>query len=281
MFEEICQKITNIYKNKENISVEELESFIIEFSQSLASKVYSIPKVPVTIVDSDSYCGSYDGYVHFEISRQSIIKFKNGQALQLMETICHELLHFGQKRYYNIINIKNSIIEKDDFLKKRIPNYYSINYDCIMKEIDAFISQQEEALGLLKVLNIVPTSKEIEESNKIRNHYNSMIEIKDFRKIENKILNINDVFQEYFELEYKNQDEFEINNFLEFNPCINIEYKVVNNSLIRRNKEEINELYNNYKKGTLKLEGNDYQIHSYFQYLINELEKKESIVNNK
>lgn len=277
MFEEMCAKITSIHNNKEDISLEELEGVVIKFTQSLASKVYSIPSVIVTIVDSDEFCGSYDGYINFKISRQSIKNFKDGKALELMETICHELLHFGQKRSYKIVNIKNSIIEKDNFLKKIIPEYYKTNYNCIMAEIDCFLSQQAEALELLRILNIKPTKEELEASDEIKKDYSFMFQLKDFRKVGESVLDVNDIFQEYFEQEYQNKDEFDIENFLEFSPCINIEYKVVNGCLIRRNKDEINELYNKYKNGTLKLEGDDYQIDTYFQYLISEFDKKESM----
>ena len=40
-------------------------------------------------------------------------------------------------------------------------------------------------------------------------------------------------------------DDFDKSNFLEFSPCTNIEYKIVDGKFIRKSFEEIEQIYTN------------------------------------
>jgi len=278
-FEEICSRISYIYNNKVPMELDHLEELFVEFTKLLFMRVFNINREPIVeIADGDKYAGCYNGYTTFSVNREQLKKFQNGMALDLFETICHELAHFAQKKDYQSINIKNSIIEKDAYLKEKIEGYYDSNYDFLMTEIDAYLSQGKDAMAILHVLGIIPSEEEIEISNQLRTEYakNAMITN---RIIDEEILDLNEVFEKTFMESSLAMDDFDRTNFLEFRPCINIEYKIVDGTFIRRNVGEIEELYSNWQKGEMQLQGRPNEIDAYFVYTINNLnifEQKQS-----
>lgn len=112
-FKNICHKISNIYNNKEQVSLEELEGLFVNFIEQLFMNIFNIDRKPIVeFTDNDLFHGCYNGLISIDINRQLLKSFQEGKALELFETIAHEFQHFNQKREYQNINIRNSIIEK-------------------------------------------------------------------------------------------------------------------------------------------------------------------------
>lgn len=270
-FLEICKKISYIYNNKVYVELEQLEELFIEFTKMLFMRVFNIDREPIVeVTDGDEYAGCYNGYTTFFVNRNQVKKFQKGMALDLFETICHELNHFTQKRTYKNINIKNSIIEKDSYLKDKIEGYYDSNYDFFMSEIDAFLSQNKDAMDILNALNITPSVEEIEISKQVKARYfeNAMVTNRFDGK---EIKNINDLFSETLVADSLEMDDFDKKNFLEFRPCTNIEYKIIDNKFIRRTSEEVSEIYSSWQNGDVQFQGIPTEIDMYFKYTIGNL----------
>ena len=152
--EEYTLQISNIY-NKSSVSLDEAEQLFIKFIKKLFMRIFNINMEPIVeILDDGKTHGSYNGFMTFRICREQIQNFINGKALDLFETICHELTHFHQKKAFMNINVKNAVMEKDKYLIDAIEGYYDSNYGILMHEVDAFLSQGGDALKMLDSLGI-------------------------------------------------------------------------------------------------------------------------------
>jgi hypothetical protein len=76
-------------------------------------------------------------------------------------------------------------------------------------------------------------------------------------------------------------DGFDRNNFLEFNPCTAIEYKIVNDMFVHRNSSEISQIYIGWQNGEIKLHGDKNEIDSYFKYTIERTKSAEDSSGDK
>lgn len=95
------------------------------------------------------------------------------------------------------------------------------------------------------------------------------------RIINGEIREINDIFEEIFANNLDEMDDYDRHAFLEFNPCFNLEYKIIYNKLIKKSKEEIEQTCNDYLKGNIKLFGNNNEIKAFFQYTMNNVKYNE------
>ncbi|NLV90625.1 MAG: hypothetical protein GX032_04070 [Tenericutes bacterium] len=275
-FLEVKKELNDIYYKRKEVEQQPLEYLITEYTGLLFKGIFNTASTPNTkIVDSSEYLGCYDGYIGFEINRAEIQEFQKREALRLFETIAHELQHFRQKREYEKVNIRNSFMEKDNYLKEKFQSYYQDNYCVEMSEIDAFLSQHNDATFLLKDIGIVPSEKEINKS-KIKTQEFSQNIGNPWRIVGVEMKNIFDLFNEEFEKGSLEMDEFDRTNFMEFRPCTNIEYKFENNRFVRRNSNELEKIYEDWKNGELQLKGDALEIDTYFSYIIEKTVEKDN-----
>lgn len=268
-FEEICQTITKVYYQQVPIEPDNLEKLFIKFSEQLFMRVFNVSAKPIVMVTDDTkYSGCYDGLITIKIYRGLLKQFLEGKALELFETISHEFTHFAQKRHYNNINIRNSLMEKDSYLKSRLPNYYDDNYELTMTEIDAFLSQAQDAKDILATLSIVPSEDKLAYSDSVRKEFTKNI-LTTNRLAGTEVKDIDELFLEEFSQDLPViSDPFSREKFLEFNPCIALEYKIIDNKLIRKPEEEIKEIYTKWQQGTLSLHGKPNEIDTYFKFIL-------------
>lgn len=277
-YNEICKMILDIYNKNKQCEFKYLEQLFIRFTELLFMKIFNVDKEPVVIiVDSDEYKGSYDGYKTININRHLLKQFQEGKALELFETISHEFNHFNQKRSYENINIKNAIIEKDKYLSEQINGYKDINYDFLAVEVDAFLAQGNDAQIILASLGITPSDEEKAYSNYRKEQYQKQGIVTE-RIINNEVMGLDDIFEELFLNNTSNMDEFDRNNFLEFNPCTNLEYKVFDNKFARKNSNEIEQTYNDWLNGVIELKGNRDEIDNYFKYVLSNAKKMQNSI---
>lgn len=270
-YQKICNFLTLIYHKKKIVSFECLEKLFIRFTEELFMKKFQLSNKPiVNVVDSDIFEGSYDGYITIYLNRRLIDNFQKGYPLQLFEMISHELHHIQQNREYKHVNIKKSMIEKDEYLNNNVPNYYNENYSILSNEVDAFLNQQSYALNILNQLCIKPS---IEEMNISISNQKKILKYLYFagRIFNNDIYQLDDIFEEVINQKLKDMEDYAKVNFLEVHPCINIEYKIDNSCLVKRNIKEIENIYQEWKDGKIILEGSTTEIDDYFHYLKNKL----------
>jgi hypothetical protein len=280
--EEICQQISYIYNNRVPTDLKELEELFVRFTKLLFMKTFNIDREPVVkVTDEDKYAGCYNGHAIFSINRGLLNDFMNGKALDLFETICHELSHFYQKLGAKNINIKNATIEKDSYLKRKIKGYYDQNYDFLMVEVESFLSQNKEAMDILNILGIKPSEEEIAFSKQIRDEYSKNIMIMG-RVVGDDAYDIDELYESILVVDSKTMDDFDKNNFLEFNPCTNIEYKINDERIVKRSRKELEEIYSSYTDGKIQLPGVSSEIEVYFKYIIEKAKfKEESVTSSK
>lgn len=280
-FEDICGIISNIYNSKKLIQLEDLERLFVRFTEQLFMGVFKIDRAPnVQIVDDKKNAGSYNGYITIKIDRQLLKQFQEGKALELFEIICHEFHHVTQKREYQNISKKNSIIEKDSYLANNIVNYYGTNYDALMVEVDAFLMQSIDADNILAALRITPSEEELRLSNERREEVLKCMTITN-RFIGEEILDLDEIFDRTLSSNTSSMDECDRTSFFEFRPCIALEYKIVDGKFVRKTSKEIEQLYNDWVSGTIQLQGVEDEIDTYFQYTIAKVKNSESNLEDK
>lgn len=272
----ICQRISDIHNNKIFTSLEELEALFTEFIKQLFMRAFQVDIPPIVeIIEDERRAASYDGYITFKLNRKEIMAFQNGKALSIFESIFHELNHFRQKRvpFATNISIFNSYFQKDKFLLDHIPNYYDDNYDLLIFEIDAYLSQGIDAKALLNNLGIIPSEEELAESKASYDHYKAYAFTLS-RIVNDAVVNLDDTFTKVFSERALLMDDFDKSNFLKFNPCIELEYKVVGENFVPKTGLEIEQLYNEWQSGKLKLQGDPHEIDAYFKFLIEKMKLK-------
>ncbi len=278
-FEKVKKELNEIFYNTKEVNTKTIEDLITEYIGLLFMIIFDSPNKPnIEIVDSSEYLGCYDGYIGFEINRVEIEEFQKGEALRLFETISHEFQHFNQRRTFENVSIRNSFIEKDNYLKEKFPGYVQDNYYVQTSEIDAFLSQHKDASIFLEDLGIVPSEEEINKSKTKRQTFLDNVGTT-WRLVGVEVKNIFDLFNEEFEKGSLEMDEFDRNNFMEFRPCTNIEYKYDGNRFVPRSSNEIQKIYEDWKNGDVQLKGKELEIDTYFEYIIKNTIEKESVIS--
>ena len=266
-FKKTCQELSHIYNDKVPVESKQLEDSFVKFTQLLCKKTFDIGANPrVMVIDSEEIAGSYSGFLDFKINRSQIKAFQEGKPLEVFETICHELHHMGQKKDWENVNVKNSIMEKDSYLKENVEDYYASNYDLVASEVDAHLMQRENAINILKNLEIEPTGEELLISQKRHDEFVKR-GLTTSRNVGNEVRDVNELFQETLQKKMGEMDEYDLDTFMEGKPCTDIEYKRVDNKFVRRTPDELEQIYAKWQDGNLKLKGEPKQIDMYFQYV--------------
>ncbi len=273
-FLEVKKKLSSVYHKELFIGDAGLENLFSEYVGLLFSDLFGTTPHQINITEGADYSGVYNGLIDFDINKKGIEDFKEGKALTLFETIAHEFKHFHQKRDFNKVSLGNSFMEKDLYLKNVIPNYYEDNYYLYAQEVDAYLSQTNDAIALLNDLNITPSSEEINESIEKTKDFKLLT----IRNVDGNVIDIYDAYKDTLETESIKFDEYDKKTFMDLRPCSNIEYKYEEGGFVRRTSNEVTEIYDSWKEGNIELPGKQLEIETYFNFTTEYLREIENTI---
>ncbi len=269
---------------KFHIEYADLEDLIILYFKDLIKKEYSLQDVEIFICPFEE--DNKDGKAYFNkiFINDRLIKilcenFSADNLFELMRVVFHEATHVHQSfRVKNgEISKFNSIVIKDFILCQILDdvNYYDKNYLLLSRENEAIMMGDQLALKYVKFLDL-------QISNELDSGITGEIVTSDrllrnlFRVDKEKLVNINELFDRF------DLNNFNIDYFKEY-PQLNLEYIAETTpvtltvdgykccfdttSIRKRTLEEIEEEYQGYLNGTLKLNGKKEEIIQYFNYL--------------
>lgn len=267
----------------------ELEDLITLYFKDLIKKEYSLQDVEIFISPFEE--DNVDGKAYFNkiFINDRLIKilcenFSADNLFELMRVVFHEATHVHQSfRVKNgEISKFNSIVIKDFILCQILDdvNYYDKNYLLLSRENEAIMMGDQLALKYVKFLDL-------QISNELDSGITGEIVTSDrlcrnlFRVDKEKLVNINELFDRF------DLNNFNIDYFKEY-PQLNLEYIAETTpvtltvdgykccfdttSIRKRTLEEIEEEYQGYLNGTLKLNGKKEEIEYYFDSLKNTLD---------
>lgn len=280
---------------KFHIEYADLEDLIILLSNELIKKGCSLQDVKISIIpfqedfDKESDGKSYRNeiYINDRLIRILLKKFNADNLFKLLRVIFHEVTHVHQ--YFRTKNGEiskiNSILIKDTILAEKGDdmNYYDTNYELSSVENEAFVAGNQLALDYVKFLNLrLSTKLEKKTIKKIAISSNLLCNFSRLNK--KKFVNIDELFDT---LDLSDFDT----NYLEVYPQLKLEYiaettpvttticgceySFESTSIRKKTLEEVEEEYQNYLSGTLKLNGKKEEIIQYFNYLKSTLGEEE------
>lgn len=274
-FYELSNVINKIYYKEISINNETLEKLLIKYFELLFLKLFKTSITPNISFDNDSCWGEYLSPYDFSFNPLLLDEIQKSNFLHVFDTVIHEYNHYGHHVAFNRhISLFNLLREKELTLRDGYHYYYDENYENIIYEIDSYKISIKYAVLLLKSLGIQIPKEEINQYIKEELSIRSN-PVNTLRTFKGDVYDLEDIFN--LEINYVSLlscSEF-LNIYLYENPNINIEYKLEAGYLVKRSLDELKELYNNYKKGELKLIGNKDEIEDLFYYLITKELNKE------
>ncbi len=245
--------------DKLDISNEEKLKLIKSFTEMFMRGKVKNPKCVYDELDEKTIGESL--YNRIELDKTSIIEFlQNKNYIKMLEIIFHECTHTYQTHIRSVDKEISYIIlqeTKEYLIRQKNPKYYNENYIKYTEEAEArycgalFTLQYLDAIGL-KVSNNNYFMEVMEREEKL--FYDNE------RTIKGKSTTIDEAFSTYV------TDVSLLNHY----PVLKTEYKNHNGVLTKKSMEEIIEDYNNYKNGTLVIEGNPTAIEGLYTCLLGE-----------
>lgn len=254
-----------------NIKPIDKEKLVLKATELIATNVLGFKKVYIRI--KDDYIKNKEDALGLQLKDSLYISREviHGNPKDIFPTLFHELIHLKQykeKEIDCILSDKNLIQIKDKILSKLIPNYYKINYKNISFEKEAFFYEYRETIDYFNGIGV----------NIPKEHYAMAVlnsnEHSDFAVNKNRInsngkeIDIDELFNEFINLNP---------NYLTQYPQLSFEYKVLDNQVLPKTLEEIQNDYNNFQNGNLKWNGNQEEINSMYLNKMNELTETRSI----
>ena len=263
-----CNFLIKALTNKKfHIEYEDLEKMIIMYSEELMKEACHIDDAKCTIkVFNKKDVHGEAGKNTIRIDRNEFDdlyqNFNADNMFKIFNTIFHEVTHVNQ--YFRItrnnISFYDSIMIKDFILRSSLKDYYDSNYYLSTEEIEAFIEGYQTALNYTEFMGLnISDELKRDESYRVEEFKRVVTNLN--RKYNGNYVLIDDLFQNVVTPE-----------MVEKYPQLQLEYIVENDCVRRKTLEEVDEEYNNYINGTLKLSGKKDEIIYYFNYLENILE---------
>lgn len=246
----------------------ELRKIVCNFTEKIVEISCENNRVKCEILPTSKGCSGLTAGIKIVISEDKFEKFKNGNFLEIVDTAVHESTHIQQKElrqqkfvsYYEIEKLKDTI------LSKNIENYYNDNYLFNFNEIEAFMSGASTVLKINEKFNISVDEEYIRQETKIlnnlQNYSNNTLRVYNNEKIE-----LDDLFSTFI------ADHPEIIN--EYSQ-LQLEYKIENDIVVKRSKEEIELDYENFLNGKLDVNTTREHGNMYFQLLLKNYDKENS-----
>lgn len=257
-----------IYNKEYNVNLQTAEKIVKIFMEKSIETMFGIKSKHCYISEDKekkNHGSSFDGNI--AIDRNVVREFINGNSMNLFETHFHELSHVNQfvRRKNAFVSEKDIAILKDYILEKSDRKYYYDNYVFLSDENQAFLDSYVLALQYMKKLGIFPTEEDLKKIETNRKFHEQFFGLTS-RMYEGKIHDLNDLFDSYVFDNPKTLDEY---------PQLLLEYAVDENRVRRKTREEIENEYNSYMEGNLKVNGNDEDIKKYFDSLLEKSKKTE------
>lgn len=163
---------------------------------------------------------------------------KKGAYAKILMLIFHECTHTYQRYYIKsgeMINYLLLLQTKEIIISNRYKTYYDDNYYLFSQETEA---RYMEYKGLIDYLDVLKLSLSKEDYDFCKQ---MMIKEIENTKDENRILNgkittVDEIF-DYIELSVEDLNRY---------PLLNIEYKIEDGKVVKKDKEELENDYNNY-----------------------------------
>lgn len=249
-----------------NISNLDKEKIFLKGTELMATQVLGFSKAHVRILeDVNEEKKDTLGRACFNnigLSRKVI----HDNPIQLLPTIFHELIHLKQYKEQKIdciLSEKNMIEIKDAILGELLKGYYKDNYASISFEKEAFLYMNLETMDYLNGIGL-ETPLVIKEdalfyeqtcsdyiTNKNRVHLDEVVDLEELFR--NQVISHPKFLTEY--------------------PQLSFEYKLVDNKVLPKTLEEIQEDYECYQNGTLSWNGNKEEITYLYQKKIEKFNK--------
>lgn len=186
----------------------------------------------------------------------------NKNYIKLIEVIWHECTHTYQTYIMlvdKIVNYSNLLNTKDKIIRNSIPGYYDENYVRVSSEVEARYMGACLTLQYLNSLNLELDNSEyfINVMNREKNLF-----MNQNRVVDGNETTVDDLFLSLNKVELLNRY-----------PVLNVEFKVQDGKLTKKNLEELTSDYENYKNGSLYLNGASGDIEFLYNYLIENMGK--------
>lgn len=252
--------------NENNISNLDKEKIFLKGTELMATQILGFKKAHVRILeDTPNKKENTLGQAFFnniDLSRKVI----HDNPVQLLPTIFHELIHLKQykeQRIDCILSDKNMIEIKDAILMELLKGYYKDNYDSISFEKEAFFYMHLETMDYLNGIGL-ETSLDIKEKALFYEQTCGDYITNKNRVYLGEIVNLEELFR---------NEVISHPEILTVYPQLSFEYKLVDDKVLPKTLEDIQEDYECYQNGTLTWNGNKDEINYLYQKKMEEFNK--------
>lgn len=208
-------------------------------------------------------------YNRIRLNKDDVVNFLNkNDYIHLLMLVFHECTHTFQdyqlsnENSIGFISYSNLLNSKEEIIRENIDGYYKDNYHLFSKEVEARYMEIMLTLQFLEAnhLTLKPDDQSflIETMKKEEELINNQT-----RKVNGKITTVDELF-DGLNLKF---------DIIKRYPALDLEYKNVDNKLVRKTKEELLADYNSYKNSELYQGQNQIVI----DYLYNKLLEKVQI----
>ena len=244
--------------------------FVQLFTETMMINIHpSVKKAKCEFNELDEETMGSSLYNTIDLDKVTIVNLLNkNDYIHLLMIIFHECTHTFQhyqlsnENSIGFVSYSNLLNSKEDIIRENINGYYKENYHLFSKEVEARYMQIMLTLQFLEQnqLTLKPDDQNflIETMKKEEELINNQT-----RKVNCKITTVDELFDS-LNLEY---------DIIKRYPALDLEYKNVDNKLVRKTKEELLADYNSYKNSELYQGQNQVII----DYLYNKLLEKVQI----